>query len=162
MCTPPRYTGFQSNSICCIFFFFFALFIPFSQHIINLFEIWKNFKKLKTNLDQQQKIEERQQKLVMELHKQQLEFQQFTLQKIWTTAKTLWRITRKFIKWLKKTLKKTRYFPRIQSITQLKHSNTCTRERQNIQGFSTGAMKIFSTKTVNNGQVKEKKKGRLL
>ena len=104
---------------------------------------------LKTNLDQQQKFEERQQKLVMELHKQQLEFQQFTLQKIYSTiystAKTLWRITRKFIKWLKKTLKKTRYFPRIQSITQLKHSNTCTRERQNIQGFSTDAMKIFST-----------------
>ena len=36
---------------------------------------------LKANLDQQQKFEERQQKLVMELHKQQLEFQQFTLQK---------------------------------------------------------------------------------
>ena len=36
---------------------------------------------LKANLDQQQKIEERQKKLVMELHKQQLEFQQFTLQK---------------------------------------------------------------------------------
>ena len=36
---------------------------------------------LKTNLDQQQKFEERQQKLIMEFHKQQLEFQQFTLQK---------------------------------------------------------------------------------
>ena len=36
---------------------------------------------LKANLDQQQKFEERQEKLVMELHKQQLEFQQFTLQK---------------------------------------------------------------------------------
>ena len=36
---------------------------------------------LKASLDQQQKIEKRQEKLVMELHKQQLEFQQFTLQK---------------------------------------------------------------------------------
>ena len=36
---------------------------------------------LKVNLDQQQKIEERQKKLVMELNKQQLDFQQFTLQK---------------------------------------------------------------------------------
>ena len=35
----------------------------------------------KANLNQQQKFEERQEKLVMELHKQQLEFQQFTLQK---------------------------------------------------------------------------------
>ena len=32
-------------------------------------------------MDQQQKFEERQQKLVMELHKQQLQFQQFTQQK---------------------------------------------------------------------------------
>ena len=32
-------------------------------------------------MDQQQKFEERQEKLVMELHKQQLEFQQLTLQK---------------------------------------------------------------------------------
>ena len=36
---------------------------------------------LKTNMDQQRKFEERQQKLIIELHKQQLEFQQFTLQK---------------------------------------------------------------------------------
>ena len=36
---------------------------------------------LKANLDQQQKFEERQEKLVIELHKQQLEIQQFTLQK---------------------------------------------------------------------------------
>ena len=36
---------------------------------------------LMANLDQQQKFEERQKKLVMELHKPQLEFQQFTLQK---------------------------------------------------------------------------------
>ena len=36
---------------------------------------------LKANLDQQQKFEKRLEKLVMELHKQQLEFQQFTLQK---------------------------------------------------------------------------------
>ena len=34
---------------------------------------------LKANLDQQQKFEERQEKLVMELRKQLLEFQQFTL-----------------------------------------------------------------------------------
>ena len=33
------------------------------------------------NLDQQQKFEERQKKMVMELHKQQFEFQQFSLQK---------------------------------------------------------------------------------
>ena len=32
-------------------------------------------------MDQQQKLKERQQQLVMELHKQQLECQQFTLQK---------------------------------------------------------------------------------
>ena len=38
-------------------------------------------KLLKANLDQQQKFEQRQEKLVLELHKQQLEFQQFTLQK---------------------------------------------------------------------------------
>ena len=44
---------------------------------------------LKANLDQQQKFEERQQKLVMELHKQQLEFQQFTLQKIELQQKQL-------------------------------------------------------------------------
>ena len=36
---------------------------------------------LKANMDQQQKFEERQNKSVMELHKRQLEFQQFTLQK---------------------------------------------------------------------------------
>ena len=36
---------------------------------------------LKANMNQQQKFEERQKKLVMELHKQQLEFQQLTLQK---------------------------------------------------------------------------------
>ena len=36
---------------------------------------------LKANLDQQQKFQERQEKLIMKLHKQQLEFQQFTLQK---------------------------------------------------------------------------------
>ena len=36
---------------------------------------------LKANMDQQQKFEERQQKLVLELHKQELEFQQLTLQK---------------------------------------------------------------------------------
>ena len=35
----------------------------------------------KANIDQQQKFEERQEKLVMELHKQQLEFQQSTPQK---------------------------------------------------------------------------------
>ena len=32
-------------------------------------------------MDQQQKFEERQQQLLMELHKQQIEFQKFTLQK---------------------------------------------------------------------------------
>ena len=36
---------------------------------------------LKANLDQQQNFEERQEKLVMELHEQQLQFEQFTLQK---------------------------------------------------------------------------------
>ena len=36
---------------------------------------------LKANLNQQQKFEEKQKKLVMELHKQQLEFLQLTLQK---------------------------------------------------------------------------------
>ena len=36
---------------------------------------------LKANLDQEQKFEERQKKLVMESHKQQYKFQQFTLQK---------------------------------------------------------------------------------
>ena len=35
----------------------------------------------KANMDHLQKFEERQKKLVMELHKQQLEFQQFTQQK---------------------------------------------------------------------------------
>ena len=38
-------------------------------------------KLLKANLDQQQKFEERQEKFVLELHEQELEFQQFTLQK---------------------------------------------------------------------------------
>ena len=38
-------------------------------------------KLLMANLDQQQKFKERQKKLVMELHKQQLEFQPYTLQK---------------------------------------------------------------------------------
>ena len=38
-------------------------------------------KMLKANMDQQQKFEERQQQLFMELHKQQIEFQQFTLLK---------------------------------------------------------------------------------
>ena len=37
---------------------------------------------LKVNMDQQQKFEERQQQLVMELHKQQLEFPQLIQQKI--------------------------------------------------------------------------------
>ena len=97
---------------------------------------------LKVNLDQQQKFKERQEKLVMEWNKKQLEFQQFTLQK--TTTKTLWRITRKFIKWLKKALKETRYFPRLQSITRLKHSNTDQRTTKRSRLF-TGAMKIFST-----------------
>ena len=36
---------------------------------------------LKANMNQQQKLEERQQQLFMELHKQQKGFQQFTLQK---------------------------------------------------------------------------------
>ena len=36
---------------------------------------------LKANLDQQQKFEERREKLFMDLNKQQLEFQQFTQQK---------------------------------------------------------------------------------
>ena len=36
---------------------------------------------LKANLDQQQKFEEGQEKLVMELHKQRSEFKQFTQQK---------------------------------------------------------------------------------
>ena len=57
-------------------------------------------------MDQQQKFEERQQKLVLELHKQKLEFQQFTLQKTELRQKTLWIITRKFIKWLKKLWKR--------------------------------------------------------
>ena len=35
---------------------------------------------LKANLDQQQKFQETLEKMVMELHKQHLEFQQFTLQ----------------------------------------------------------------------------------
>ena len=35
----------------------------------------------KANIDQQQKFEVRQEKLVFEIHKQQLEFQQLTLQK---------------------------------------------------------------------------------
>ena len=39
------------------------------------------FQLLMATLDQPQKFEERQEKLVMELYKQQLEFQQFTLQK---------------------------------------------------------------------------------
>ena len=53
---------------------------------------------LKGNLDQQQKFEERQEKMVMELHKQQLEFQQFTQRKTELQQKTTWRITRKLIK----------------------------------------------------------------
>ena len=36
---------------------------------------------LKANMDLQQKFEERQEKLVIELHKEQLEFQQLTQQK---------------------------------------------------------------------------------
>ena len=35
----------------------------------------------KANMDQQQKVEERQQQLFIELHKQQIEFQQFPVQK---------------------------------------------------------------------------------
>ena len=62
---------------------------------------------LKANLDQQQKFEERPEKLVIELHKQQSEFQQFTPQKTELQQKTLWRITRKFIKWLKNSEKDT-------------------------------------------------------
>ena len=54
-----------------------------------------------------------------------------------------------------KTLKKTRYFPRVQSITLLKHSNTYQRTTKRSRLF-TGAIKIFSTKTVNNVQVKKK------
>ena len=66
---------------------------------------------LKANVDQQQKFEERQEKLVMELHKQQLEFQQFTLQKTEPQQKQIKRITCKFIKWLKKLWKSHDIFP---------------------------------------------------
>ena len=38
-------------------------------------------KLLKANMDQQQKFKERQKILVMELHRQQFEFQQYSLQK---------------------------------------------------------------------------------
>ena len=55
---------------------------------------------LKANIDQQQKFKGRQQKLVMELHKQQLEFQQFTLQKTELQQKHFEEL--KFIKWFKK------------------------------------------------------------
>ena len=44
---------------------------------------------LKANMDQQQKFEERQEKLFMELHKQQLGFQHFTLQKTEVQQKQL-------------------------------------------------------------------------
>ena len=72
---------------------------------------------LKANLDQQQKFEERQKKLVMELHKQQLEFQQLTQKKTELQQKQLEELLVNSLK----TLKKTRYFPRIQSITRLIH-----------------------------------------
>ena len=54
-----------------------------------------------------------------------------------------------------KTLKKIRYFPKVQSITRLKHSNTYQRITKRSRPF-TGTMKIFSPKTVNNVQVKKK------
>ena len=47
----------------------------------------------------------------MELHKQQLEFQQFTLQKTKQQQKITWRITRKFIKWGRKLWKRHDIFP---------------------------------------------------
>ena len=62
---------------------------------------------LKVNLDQQQKFEERQEKLVKELHKQQLEFQQFTLQKTEQQQKQLEELLVNSLNG-SKTLKKTR------------------------------------------------------
>ena len=43
----------------------------------------------------------------------------------------------------KNSHKKTRYIPRVQSITRLKHSNTYQRMTKRLRPF-TGAMKIFS------------------
>ena len=109
---------------------------------------------LKANMDQQQKIEERHKKLLMELHNQQLEFQQFTLQKTELQQKQLEEFLVNSLN-ASKNLKKTRYFPRVQSMTRLIHSNTYQRTSKRSRLF-TVAMKIFSTYTVNNGLVKER------
>ena len=67
---------------------------------------------LKANMDQQQNF--------MELHKQQIEFQQFTLQKTELQQKQLEELLVNSLNGSKNS-EKTRYFPRVQSITRLKH-----------------------------------------
>ena len=94
-------------------------------------------------MDQQQKFEERQKKLVMGLHKQQLEIQQFTLQKTEQQQKRFEELLVNSLNGSKNS-EKTRYFPRVQSITQLIHSNTYQRTTKR-SGLFTGAMKILST-----------------
>ena len=63
----------------------------------------------------QQKLEERQQHLFMELHKQHIEFQQFTQQKTELQQKLLEKLRVNSLNG-SKTLKKTRYFLRVQSV----------------------------------------------
>ena len=98
---------------------------------------------LKAKLDQQQKFEERQEKLVMELHKQQLEFQQFTLQKTELQQKCFEELLVNSLNGSKKLWKRHDIFT-VQSITWLIHSNTYQRRTKRSRLF-TGAVKIFST-----------------
>ena len=97
---------------------------------------------LKANMDQQQKFGERQEKFVMELHKQQLEFQQFTLQKTELQQKQLEEFLVNSLIWLKKR-QKDLILPRGRFITRLIHSNAFQRTTKRSTSF-TGAMKIFS------------------
>ena len=98
---------------------------------------------LKANLDQQQKFEERQKRLAMELHKQQLEFQQFTLQKTKLQQKHFEELLVISLNGSKNSEEDT-IFPRVQSITRLIHSNTYQRTTKRSR-FFTDPMKIFST-----------------
>ena len=94
-------------------------------------------------MDQQQKFEERQEKLVMELHKQQLEFQQFTLQKTELQQKQLEDLLVKSLNESKNSEKDTIFYQN----TIYNSIDTFEYVPENDKMFETltGALKIFST-----------------
>ena len=97
-------------------------------------------KLLKANMDQQQKFKETQQKLVMELDKRQLEFQQFTLQKTELQQKLFEELLVNSLNGSKNSGKDTIYS---QSTIYYRNIRIRTREPQNVRGFLQALWKYF-------------------